>query len=95
MRGSGRATRASKRFKDHAFADRLIVPCALCGHPLIRETATVDHILPRAQGGSHCRANLRIICWQCNRALANRQNAAKPWQIERANRRALSNAGTK
>lgn len=49
--------------------------CALCGEPVDkalsgrhRDGPTVDHVLPRAQGGTNSRANLRLAHLRCNSA---------------------------
>lgn len=42
--------------------------CQLCGRG-VRDGATleVDHIHPRARGGSNTMDNLQTLCWECNR----------------------------
>ena len=37
--------------------------CRLCGRP----STTVDHITPRARGGSDDRSNLQALCGTCRR----------------------------
>lgn len=37
--------------------------CVLCGAP----GTSVDHVLPRSQGGSHSLANLRLLCEPCHK----------------------------
>lgn len=49
--------------------------CALCGSP---DNPTVDHIIPKSQGGTDDRANLRRLCRLCQQCKASREgNAAK------------------
>jgi 5-methylcytosine-specific restriction endonuclease McrA len=40
--------------------------CCECGKKLNSKTMTVDHTLPLAKGGIHCRYNLRPLCGSCN-----------------------------
>ena len=40
--------------------------CAYCLSPLTEATATVDHVIPLAQGGTHRLANLVVACGSCN-----------------------------
>lgn len=45
--------------------------CRYCG----RATTSVDHILPRAEGGSHARGNLQGLCTDCRKAKDARDSA--------------------
>ena len=40
--------------------------CYICGKPLVLEDAQLDHIWPRALGGSSDPENLRVSCGRCN-----------------------------
>ena len=45
--------------------------CSLCGCEMITgayrpNTATLDHIVPRARGGTDVPGNLRLACMRCN-----------------------------
>ena len=40
--------------------------CAYCGCMLDDENATIDHIIPRAKGGTNCYENLFPACGKCN-----------------------------
>jgi 5-methylcytosine-specific restriction endonuclease McrA len=57
--------------------------CATCGrimwHPKwsvksgpLGLRATVDHITPKSRGGSNLNGNLRVMCYRCNEAKADR-----------------------
>jgi len=37
--------------------------CAYCG----AAATTVDHVIPRSEGGTHDPANLAACCWPCQR----------------------------
>jgi 5-methylcytosine-specific restriction endonuclease McrA len=41
--------------------------CAYCATPLEFETATLDHVYPRAHGGTNAPGNLVASCVRCNR----------------------------
>jgi 5-methylcytosine-specific restriction endonuclease McrA len=41
--------------------------CALCGGGLRWKDATLDHIVPRAHGGSNRLSNLQAVHGRCNR----------------------------
>jgi len=45
--------------------------CHYCKAGLSFKTATLDHVVPRALGGTWHSANLRIAWLKCNRAKAN------------------------
>lgn len=40
--------------------------CYFCGNALTRKTATVDHLLPIARGGTNHMDNIVIACRLCN-----------------------------
>ncbi|WP_295857518.1 HNH endonuclease signature motif containing protein [uncultured Xylophilus sp.] len=42
------------------------VPCWVCGHHVAPEDATLEHIRPRAEGGSSHQDNLAISHAACN-----------------------------
>jgi 5-methylcytosine-specific restriction protein A len=43
--------------------------CSQCGHPGSEDNRlSLDHILPRSQGGDDRLENLRVLCMTCNRA---------------------------
>jgi 5-methylcytosine-specific restriction endonuclease McrA len=41
--------------------------CRYCGAPLTEGTFTLDHLIPRCQGGSNRIANLAACCVDCNK----------------------------
>lgn len=49
--------------------------CVECGS---RWRLECDHIVPRAEGGTHDLANLRTICRDCHIGLTRAQNTALP-----------------
>ena len=40
--------------------------CKLCGIYLPKSKRTIDHIIPRCEGGSDELSNLRLACYPCN-----------------------------
>ncbi|MDE2098005.1 MAG: HNH endonuclease [Patescibacteria group bacterium] len=52
--------------------------CHYCGLPLTLETATIDHFIPRAQGGRDDPGNLVVACTDCNEV----KNARTPEQAQ-------------
>ena len=42
--------------------------CHYCGRPITYETATFDHLRPKARGGTNAVGNLVLACEPCNRA---------------------------
>jgi 5-methylcytosine-specific restriction endonuclease McrA len=58
--------------------------CWRCGHPMrfvgvpnCGKAATIEHLMPRAQGGTSALANLRLCHIGCNRHLADHPPAQK------------------
>lgn len=62
-RGSGR--RRYKILKEGKYV------CAVCGS-LNRKELTLDHIVPKAIGGSNSSRNLLCLCFHCNQLKANK-----------------------
>lgn len=62
---------------DIAFRDGWL--CHLCGHAIdpsatvLRETFTVDHVIPLSKGGADAPHNLKAAHFGCNAAKSNRQ----------------------
>lgn len=50
--------------------------CQLCGTPVQRTAATLDHIVPLSRGGTHEPANVQIAHGPCNSRKGNRYWAA-------------------
>jgi 5-methylcytosine-specific restriction endonuclease McrA len=46
--------------------------CQYCAIPLNRKSATVDHVIPRAQGGRTSWDNVALACTECNHKKADR-----------------------
>lgn len=46
--------------------ERPWVECHYCGCRIDAATATLDHIVPRALGGTHSVGNLLLACKPCN-----------------------------
>jgi 5-methylcytosine-specific restriction endonuclease McrA len=40
--------------------------CQICGECFAFHVLTLDHIIPRSQGGPHALWNLRLACYDCN-----------------------------
>jgi 5-methylcytosine-specific restriction endonuclease McrA len=45
--------------------------CAYCGGRLSPRTATLDHVVPKSQGGPATRENQVAACLRCNRLKAD------------------------
>lgn len=58
----GRATQHTKR----RLLQRDGHHCQECGTPVTFATAHIDHVEPRAMGGTDADTNLRITCVDCN-----------------------------
>ncbi len=41
-------------------------PCTYCRTNLRRRALTIDHVVPRARGGTNARTNVVLACWPCN-----------------------------
>ncbi|EFO1861873.1 hypothetical protein DUZ28_23195 [Escherichia coli] len=40
---------------------------------VVREAKTVDHIIPKAHGGTDADSNLQSLCWPCHKAKTARE----------------------
>lgn len=60
------------RYKRRALWVRDNGMCQYCGIKLANKEATVDHVVPRAQGGTTKWDNVVISCTKCNNRKANR-----------------------
>lgn len=65
-------TGAERRQRRIAFLVRRDGPnCKYCGCDLDEETVTLDHVIPRARGGTDGLWNLVLACTACNQAKAD------------------------
>jgi 5-methylcytosine-specific restriction endonuclease McrA len=62
-----------------AVLDRDGWTCMTCGKPLVDRDATVDHIIPRVQGGEDSMANCIAACRRCNGIKSDRALVRLPW----------------
>jgi len=71
---SRRKVRAALAFRDGAWREKgkMLTWCGLCSQPLELRAATIDHILPRAQGGKDVLKNLQLAHHICNQAKGDR-----------------------
>ena len=101
--------RGSSKLLQRLF-DQALGICAYCGRLTLitrgREPlgATIDHVIPRSNGGTFARANLALACRKCNGIKGNMMPdewaafmAATPrwWASTRADRRADRRAAPK
>lgn len=59
------------RFKRKALFNRDDWSCQYCGDQLDRRSVTIDHVLPRAQGGKTTWLNCVTACRSCNKRKDN------------------------
>lgn len=55
-----------EKFKSAEIYERDNWTCLLCGLPVTKQTASLDHIIPLAAGGPHTRANVQTAHRVCN-----------------------------
>lgn len=60
------------RFSRRVLFNRDGWTCLYCGRLVTRETASVDHVLPKSMGGKKTWKNCATACKQCNKKKANR-----------------------
>lgn len=53
--------------------------CQYCSKPLEGADATVDHIVPKIEGGSDDDSNLVASCRRCNGQKSGRMIVRSPW----------------
>jgi 5-methylcytosine-specific restriction endonuclease McrA len=58
--------------------------CQYCQKPVIRQEATYDHVIPRAQGGKTCWENIVIACVDCNQKKGGRTPAQARMKLAQA-----------
>lgn len=59
--------------------DRDLWVCQYCAAPLEGANATVDHIVPKIEGGTDSDSNLMASCRSCNGAKSGRMIIRSPW----------------
>lgn len=59
-------TKAEKQRIRNEVLERDGYVCQYCGTQLNEKTATVDHVIPKSQGGSSYADNLVCACQECN-----------------------------
>ena len=57
--------------------------CYYCQIPLDKNTATMDHVVPLAQGGRSTKGNIVAACRPCN--MTKRDRSASEWIMALAN----------
>ena len=60
-----------KRRKTALYRGRKQRPCVWCGKMLWKHEATIEHMKPKAEGGSDIIDNLNVSCLKCNNARGN------------------------
>lgn len=59
-------TTRPKKLRLKLFKGRKTAPCCYCGITLTHGTATLEHVKPKALGGSNSLDNLALACFACN-----------------------------
>ena len=60
------ARRAYAKNRSIVLDGMVLEPCFYCRQPLKRDEITIDHVIPRAAGGTDRPWNLRPCCQRCN-----------------------------
>lgn len=61
----------NSRRKKSLFKNKIKINCYYCDIPLTYQQATVEHLIPRAWGGTNDRSNTVIACGPCNHNRGN------------------------
>lgn len=73
-------------WKQQQFSTGTPKRCYICKTPLSFETATVDHIRPKAHGGKNQSKNFKLACLRCNarkgETVLTAQELARVWGRE-------------
>ncbi len=75
--------------------------CAFCGTSLTENTMTIDHIVPKVQGGTKALANCYAACQRCNSLKSNKSlkhfvhYLQKKWIKSRISHFTLNNSNSK
>jgi 5-methylcytosine-specific restriction endonuclease McrA len=72
---NGKQKRKTVRYSRDMLFVRDEGACQFCGIELNRKSATVDHIVPRTQGGKTTWLNVALACGPCNHRKAGRTPA--------------------
>lgn len=56
----------TKKAKRAALVRRYEYACVYCNTPVNEDTCTIDHIIPRKDGGTYNYENLVPACYKCN-----------------------------
>ena len=75
--------------RDIAFSRRTLIErdgltCQYCGEPVARTNLTVDHVVPRSQGGRNTWENLVLACPPCNLRKGDRTPEQASMPLRRA-----------
>lgn len=65
-------TESGKQTKKQKVLAKTNGHCAYCGTPLTEETMTIDHIVPKVQGGTKALTNCYAACKRCNSLKSNK-----------------------
>lgn len=63
---------STKNRKKRSLARSYGSRCAICGLQSPLAALTLDHIIPRGEGGRNALSNLRLACYRCNHGRHNR-----------------------
>lgn len=58
--------RRVQRLKALLMGGRPVAPCVHCTRALRFVDLTLDHVIPRSQGGTYTLENTRLACFDCN-----------------------------
>jgi len=61
--------------------------CQYCGKQPAIEDLTIDHVVPRSQGGVSCWENCVLACFRCNRKKADRRLEQAHMRLKRVPKR--------
>lgn len=85
--------KADRLFKQEAVFGGF-TKCRYCGTTLFRSDVTVDHVKPKAAGGTNANSNLALCCVLCNRMKGTRHAVAfEAWLQSERGRRWLATRG--
>ena len=76
---------AHRKLRAQLLPHAIGTPCPDCGR-IMDQTAELDHIIPRSQGGTSTRDNVRITCRACNRRRGSQLGGRVAHRAHRAGR---------